>query len=132
MQVIILIVSAAMNFWAVYMLTQCHERTSAEAKRQTTYSYSAIMFDIAGQKGVALVEVTLFLTCFGAGKKCVLVWVCVVCVCVLLALLLTALVMSCECGVFLEGLLVPLVFLAQGGASDCLVLRVCACCLASF
>jgi hypothetical protein len=55
-----------MNFWAVHMLVKCHDRTSADSKRATTYSYSAILHELYGNRGVAVIEVTLFFTVFGA------------------------------------------------------------------
>lgn len=63
---IILIISALMNFWAVHMLIKCYVRVSDASKRATTYSYSAVMYELAGNRGVAVIEVILLLSVLGA------------------------------------------------------------------
>lgn len=71
--VILLIISALMNFWAVHMLVKCYVRVSDASKRATTYSYSAVMYELAGNRGVAVIECTLFFAVLGARMSGVLV-----------------------------------------------------------
>lgn len=55
------------------MLVKCYVRVSDASKRATTYSYSAVMYELAGNRGVAVIECTLFFAVLGARMSGVLV-----------------------------------------------------------